>query len=166
MGSDPLANVTGALREHDYAIDAARFESRDVVVARRSQFKVRWMFSRLHTFVFVIDFGDEDVTAATLTHLVDLARGYAIKKKGGLPRGLQSGTAAIVVALSRAPSPALLAWSSRNAARRFAAMTFPVAVNTTTGTLTHPRPALVGYLFNAHLAHVADDIVGVAVHSR
>jgi hypothetical protein len=134
-------------------------------VAKRSDFKVRWFFSRLHTFVFVVDFADEDLDDATLAKYVQLARGYAIKMKGGVPRGLQSGSAAIVVALSSAPSDAALAWASHHAARGFAALTLPVLINSSNAQLTRPGRAVMGAVFNAHLAGVAE-LVGDALRGN
>ncbi len=165
MGSEHLDKLTRVLRTDGYEISDARFEGREVLVARRSQFKVQWMLTRLHTFIFVVDFTDEVIDTEMLDRYVDVACGYAIKSKGGLPRGLQSGTAAVVVALSVSPSAEAQQWASRHRGRRFAATTFPVMISTTTGKVTHPGPAVLGAIYNHHLRSVADDLVGAALRS-
>ena len=160
-----MAELTRELLAHGYEISGARFEGRDVLVARRSQFKVQWILTRLHTFIFVVDFTDEPIDAALLDRYVDVACAYAIKSKGGLPRGLQSGTAAVVVALHANPSAEAQQWASRHRGRRFAATTFPVMISTITGKVTHPGPAILGAIYNHHLRSVADDLVGAALRS-
>ncbi len=162
MGSLNLTKLSATLSGAGYVVSDAKFENRDVLVARRSDFKVQWMLTRLHTFVFAVDFADEVLSEELLDRYVDVASGYAIKSKGGLPRGLQSGTAAVVVAISTNPSAEAQQWASRQRGRRFAATTFPVMLSSTTGKVTHPGPAVIGAIYNSHLRRVADDVVGSA----
>ena len=92
-----------------------------VLVARRSEFQ--WT-GRLHFFVVV--FVDSDLDPGRAEELSASAQGYAIRHKGGLPRGLQTGTVTFPTFLSREPSAALTGWFETEPHQRFAAMQMPV----------------------------------------
>jgi hypothetical protein len=162
MSSANLSKLSSRLTSKGYEISGAKFDSREVLVGRHSDFKVQWLLTTLHTFVFAVDFSDEPLDEELLDKYMDVASGYAIKSKGGLPRGLQSGSAAVVVAISANPSAEAQQWASRQRGRRFAATTFPVVLSSTTGKVTHPGPAILGAIYNSHLRKVADDVVGGA----
>lgn len=57
------------------------------------------------------------------------AQDYAIKHKGGLPRGLQTGTATMIVCLTEQPQDSAVSWIDRSPIHRFAALRFPVLVD-------------------------------------
>lgn len=151
-----------ALRQHGYEVTSDTVDGRPAVVGRRSDFRLRWMASRLHTFVVVSRFGPAGTDTGALDHFLDAACQYAVKNKEGLPRGLQTGTAAVAVAVMDQVDGDAAAWAGHHHGRRFAALTYPVAVETTTGLVIHPGPAVLGAIFNSHLRRVAEEIVAPA----
>ena len=65
---------------------------------RRSDFRIRWFLTRLHTFVVFVVL--ERATEADLSAITDLAARWAKSAKGGLPIGFQTGVAVIPVIVS------------------------------------------------------------------
>lgn len=147
----------------NFAVAGATFEGRSVLVGSTSQFRWTWVATRLHTFVFVVDFANETVDETLLDRYLNVACGYALSHKGGLPRGLQTGVAAVTVALAASESESLSHWSSRVHGRRFAAITFPASVVTSTGRVTRPVRLLGGAVYARHLTGVVDNVVAPAL---
>lgn len=95
---------------------------------RRADFRIRWMFTRLHTFVL-------------LTHVVGTATGQdmvgypsaamraASAAKGGLPNGLQSGTAAFPVLVASTATDEARGVASRRPDKDLGAMKLPMLVD-------------------------------------
>lgn len=157
-----LERLASALTAHEFTLAAATFDGRPVTVGTRSEFRWSWMATRLHTFVLATAF-DADVDEETLDRFLASACQYAVRHKGGLPRGLQTGSAAVAVAVVEAESATVVNWASRMHGRRFAAIPYPVAAITASGRVISPRRFAIGALYARHLAHVADEVVGPAV---
>jgi hypothetical protein len=154
-----------ALARHGYDVAADTVDGLPVVVGRRSDFRLRWMAVRLHTFVVVARFRTDLVPPASpvLERFLDASCAYAAAHKGGLPRGLQTGTAAVAVAVVDDGDDGARAWADHPHGRRFAAMAYPVAVEASTGRVTHPPRMMVGAVFNGHLRRIAEAIVAPAL---
>ncbi len=133
------------------------------LVVRRSDFKVRWFLTRMHTFVVVSEF-EVVPSAAELGGLLGAACQYAIDHKGGLPRGLQTGSAAIGVAVVPSSAPDLEAWARKPRAR-WAAMSFPVLVAADSRTVVHPRRMIIGGVYSGHFKRVTRDLVIESVNA-
>jgi len=134
----------------------------DALVARRSDFRLKWVATRLHTFVMVFHVTDLDEQLAE--ELTAAAQRYAIRHKRGLPRGLQTGSAAVAVFLSHEPQPALHQWFADTPKHRFAALRFPVLVELEPPTLTYFQGrARTGAVYLGHLRGVVGDLVEPAV---
>lgn len=144
------------------AAERAEFLGRPSVIARRSDFKVKWFATRLHTFLIATSFVSTPA-ADELDVFLRGSREHAVANKGGLPRGLQTGTAAIAAALVPEVPPGLSEWARRSHARRFAAITFPVLADLSTGSLVHPERMVVGGIYRRHLRGVACAVVGTAI---
>ena len=163
----PLEGVEeiGARRaDAGFSQQRVKLAGHDALVARRSDFRWEWVATRLHTFVMAFHVPEldeqlaEDLTAA--------AQQYAIKHKGGLPRGLQTGSAAVPVFLSREPHPALHPWFSAEPRHRFAALRFPVLVELDAPTLTYFQGrAQKGGVYLGHLRRVVRATVDPAVQT-
>ena len=164
--ADSFGPLRVALQRHGYQIDTSEFRGSPVLVGRTSAFRWRWMASRLHTFVVVADFSSEVIERSELDRFLSVACGYAKSKKGGLPRGLQTGTATVAVALVRGDASTAEQWASNNHGTAFATIAYPVVANLDSGVVTHPGRMIVGALFNSHLRSVADDLIGDAVRSQ
>ncbi len=163
MSTKALGDVQSALARHGFAISDATFGGRTVVVGRTSEFRWRWMASRLHTFVVAADFGTETLDLTMLDHFLDTASRYATANKGGLPSGLQTGTATVALTLTDGTFDVASQWAARAHGRRYGAMAYPVAADTTTGEVVHPGPVVIGALFNSYLKSIADDIIAPAI---
>jgi hypothetical protein len=160
--ADPVGAIGTALRACGYDTVDVDLDGNPVVVGRRSDVRLRWMAARLHTFVLAARFpAPED--AGVLDRYLDLACRYAVDHKGGLPRGLQAGTAAVAVAVVDRGSEVTTSWADHPHGRRFAAMAYPVVVELDTGRVVHPGRMLLGAVFSGHLQRVADDVVGPAL---
>lgn len=108
--------------EHDEVMLAERWPA---TVARRARFRFQWAMTRVHAFVFVVEVDhlrDEDLEA-----LLDAAATYAKEHKGGLPRGLQTSTAAVSVIVADSLDDHA-ADTIRSPRKRFAILNFPAAV--------------------------------------
>jgi hypothetical protein len=121
-----LAGVRHAL-EPSYDVERKEFAGQVVLVGHRSDFRLRWFASRLHTTVTVAAF-DAGVDAAQLDEYL-AAAGRAARDAGGrVPRGLQSGTAAVAVAVLPTLSADARDWALHPHGHRFASVGYPVAV--------------------------------------
>jgi hypothetical protein len=136
---------------------------RPTVVARTSQFRMKWFATRLHTFLFGAGFNR--TSAQELDAFMDEASRYATDNKGGLPRGLQTGTAAIVTAITELGDSTLDEWALKPHGRRFAAMTFPVLADVTRRTVVRPQRMFIGAVYTSYLQQVVDDHVTSALDS-
>lgn len=89
---------------------------------------------------------------------------YSIRHKGGLPRGMQSGTATVPVILTDAMRPGAERWASTVHHRQFAAFVMPVSVETSSSQVTYPKRVLVGAAYLRAMKrfieeHVVDALV-------
>src|SRR4051794_31955409 len=114
---DPATIASAAARTFTKVPDAT-LGGQSVPTFRRADFKLRWMATRLHTFVFVVDlpalFPDDAVTA-----LAESARDYARIHKEGLLRGLQTGTAAMPILIRNRWPASALQWAREPQPLRF-----------------------------------------------
>lgn len=62
-----------------------------VLVGRRSDFRVRWMATRLHLFTFVTVV--PEIGQSAIEQFTTQALRYAVDNKGAMPRGFQTGVA-------------------------------------------------------------------------
>ncbi len=111
---------------------------RPALAGRTSEFRWRWIATRLHTFLVAAPFPPE-TGPAELDGFIAEATRYAKDSKGGLPRGLQTGVAALVVAVTSGASPGAVECASEVHGRQFAANPWPVLVDTASGTVTQPQ---------------------------
>jgi hypothetical protein len=104
-----VVRLASQLRAEDFKVEPDReIAGEAAVVGRRSEFRMEWVGTRLHTFVIAFSRPVTDVERAQ--ELAAAAQQFAIKHKGGLPRGLQTGTATIAVFTSEQPGTSLKDW--------------------------------------------------------
>lgn len=115
------------LGSHGYRPMAAVLDGGgEVAVARRADFRVGWGLTKLHTFVLV-----HEVDVATTEDVRSLSQqstAFAIRNKGGLPRGLQTGVAVLPVFVCRSAEEGAVRFAEGRPPKRFAVMTLPVLV--------------------------------------
>ena len=73
--------------------------------------------------------------------------------------GLQSGTAAVAVAVVSGGAGEGAAWASRPHGRRFAAIAYPVAVDLGARSVVEPTRMVLGGIFVPFLRGVVSDVV-------
>jgi hypothetical protein len=159
-------DVTQATEALGSALADASFDvARDAVVdggklvARRVDRKPPLV--RMHTFVVVIELNE--VTPELAEKLTAAAQQYAIDHKGGLPRGLQTGTMTIVVFLGHA-SESAARWFAADPKHRFAALRFPVLADPGTGELTYFRGRMSrGFAYGPDLLTIVESIIAPAL---
>lgn len=138
---------------------------RPALAGRTSEFRWRWMATRLHTFLVAAPF-PPGTGPAELDAFIGEATRYAKDNKGGLPRGLQTGVAALVVAVTSGASPAAVEWASEVHGRQFATIPWPVLVDTASGTVTQPQKMKLGGVYKAYLQEMVRNVVVVADGGR
>ncbi len=126
---------------------------------RRSDFRIRWFLTRLHTFVvFVVV---ERATEADLSAITDLAAKWAKSVKGGLPIGFQTGVAVIPVIVSSAADQAAQAAALAKPRKRFSTMAFPMIVDPARMVIaTYNRTVAWGIAYMDFLADQQRIVVG------
>jgi hypothetical protein len=146
-------------------VTGAEVDGRYVDVARSSRF-VWYTLSRLHVFVFVAPV-DPQTTAEELNQFVRATIDYSIEHKRGLPRGLQTGLAAMPVIITTELPSATRDWASRPPGRawsgRLAAFPYPVTAEVTSGRMSHRSRVVVGGAFAPRLRKLAGQHVGRVV---
>ena len=151
-----VGRIEASLSTGGFTVDRGSVAGREAVIARRSEFRMRWMATRLHTFVMVADF-TADATPDVLDRFLSDAVQYAITAKGGMPRGLQTGTCAVAVAVTGAGEAG--DWAVRPHGRRFAAMSFPVLVDVGAKRVTHPPRMAMGAVYVPYLKQLVQEHV-------
>lgn len=140
-------------------VDVGEFA--DVAITYRSDFRWSWLATKMHTFTFIAAL--DSAGRETLASFANACADYAEKNKPGLPRGLQTGSAAVTVAVVEGPSEDAVSWASSRPKRRFATMLFPALVDAETGTVTTVKKHLVwGAIYDGHFRRVLGDHVGRA----
>ncbi|MFN0033235.1 MAG: hypothetical protein ACKVOR_13825 [Flavobacteriales bacterium] len=103
------------------------------VIGYEKKFRWAWMATQMNTFVVATDIGEEPVTKAVLESHLNEAFRYAQKHYKGWPRGLQSGLAVISIVLGKQVEQEAKDYcTGLKSGKKWAAMTIPVACDTTT----------------------------------
>ena len=139
-----------------YDVELKDFEGATVVVGHRSDFRWRWGAARLHTTVTVAAFG-ADVGLPALESYLDASS--RATRTGRIPRGLQTGTAAVAVAVLPSVSGTARGWADRAHGHRFAAVAYPVVVGLSPAEVVEPRRMRIGWVFRGFLREIVVDVV-------
>jgi hypothetical protein len=125
-----------------------------VLVGYRSDFRLRWMATKMRLFTIV---GPASTVApATLEAFANAALDYAQVRKGQL-RGLQSGVAVFPALVGAHVEPTAMAWAQQKQLVRFGSAARPVAVDVTAGTVgCFRRTPALGWIYAGHLRRKLD----------
>jgi len=125
---------------------------------RRSDFRVAWVATRMHTFIYVLD-----LTAGSHVPPPDLAqeaRVWARDHKGGLPGGMQTGSTAMPVFIVPEVNSAR-AWAESRQPAMFAVGLFPIAVRADGRQVAYRRKSqFVGFVYERFRRSLASALVG------
>lgn len=119
---------------------------------RRSEFRWTWFATWLHVFVVLL----EPEPGASLPELAREAQRQAAASKGGLVRGLQTGTACVPVLVAPGAGPAERAWAAGSQPKVFGSLCYPVLMELTLGTAIYrSRSQVWGCTYQPELWRVA-----------
>ena len=139
--------------------DAELGEFGQVRVSYRRNFRWRWVATTLHVFTFMAAL--PAATAEDLDAYTAACAQYAKTHKPGLFRGLQTGSAAIAVAVVDSASGGVRKFAAGRPKKRFAMLALPAVVDAGTGeTITAAEHLVWGAVYDAHLRSVLRDHVG------
>jgi hypothetical protein len=159
---DVLAAIEASLAAGGFNMTRDSVGGRQAVIGRTSAFRLRWMATKLHTFVLAAVFEGATARPDKLDRFLEESSDYARTMKGGLPRGLQTGTAAVVVAVAESAGEAG-DWAVKPHGRKFAALTYPVLVDVARRTVTSPARMVIGAVYVPWFRQVVADHVAPAV---
>jgi hypothetical protein len=152
---DYVAGVRRALQER-YDVDQLTMDGRPVLVGSRKDFRLRWLATQLVTTVTVAAF-DGAADRALLDDYLASARREAQLGQGART-GLQSGSAAVVVAVLPELTATAREWATRAHGHGFAAVAYPVAVGVRDQQVVEPQRMRVGRLFQGFLHDVVQEV--------
>jgi hypothetical protein len=159
-GGAYVDRVRAALQQHGYDVSSTEVGGSPVIAGRRSDFRWTWFAVRLHTSVIVRRFTATEATLATLDRYLDECSHWAVaNRRGSRALGLQSGTAAVAVAVIEGGGGEGPGWASHPHGRRFAALAYPVAVDLGAGTVVEPKRMVFGGIFVPFLRGVVADVM-------
>ncbi|MEU1531445.1 levansucrase [Streptomyces fagopyri] len=150
--SDPaayLAALEGRLVADGCSTRWEDWAGAPVLVGRRSDFRLRWMGTKLH--LFTVGALVPEITVPVVEGFTEQVMKYAKDTKGGLPVGLQNGIGAFPVLVAARVDPAAVAWAEERQRVKFACMTRPVVVDSTRSYvgMYRGRPVL-GRVYASH----------------
>jgi len=123
-----LELVASRLRADAAEVSTEQIGGLTTLVGYRSQFRLRWLATRLNLFTVVGSV--PTVTVGVLEQFTNDTLDYAISRKGKF-RGLQNGVAAIPVLIGERIEPEAAAFATATLVRRFSAIGWPAAVDLT-----------------------------------
>ncbi|GAA4676801.1 hypothetical protein [Nocardioides nanhaiensis] len=122
----------------------------DVLVARRSDFRLSWGLTRLHTFTIAAV--RAHVTVGLIQDFTERCQTFATDHKGGLPRGLQTGVAVLPVLVGARVDRQAVEWASSQQRVKFACLARPVVVDAASGEAHAFRgTAMLGVIYSRFL---------------
>jgi hypothetical protein len=125
-----------------------------VLVGHRSDFRLRWMATKLHLMTVVAP--SSAITLSALQGFTNTAFDYAQARKGQW-RGFQSGVAVLPSLVGTHVDPAATAWAQQKQLVRFGSVARPVVVDVTAGTVgCFRRTAALGFVYSGHLRRKLD----------
>ena len=157
-----LAGVRQAL-ERSCDVQQLTLNGRPVVVGSRRDFRLRWLATQLDTVVTAAAF-DDGADAALLDDYLASARREA-QFATGAKAGLQSGSAAVAIAVLPELTPSARQWAERPHGHAFAAVAYPVAVGVRDRQIAEPVRMKVGRLFQGFLHDLVQEVAAVPLRN-
>jgi hypothetical protein len=140
-----LTLVAERLQADGAAVTTEYFRGVPAVVGYRSQFRLRWLATRLH--LFTIALSAPRVTPEGLKQFCEEALDFANSQKGRF-RGLQNGIAVIPVQIASQINPEAITFAQTTLIRRFSAFAWPAVVDLSTGRVhSHQGRVLLGGIY-------------------
>ena len=138
-------DISANLRAAGYEVELHAIGGMPALTGYRSDFKLQWMASRLHTFVTVRSV--PVVTVGELEAFAQASLEYTKAAKGAM-RGVQSGVAAIAVLVGERVEEDAAQYARTQLVRNYAAFAWPVTVDLSTGERSsHRGRPTIGAIF-------------------
>jgi hypothetical protein len=155
MTADEYVRAIAQRLESDGAeIDSKNLPAGFVLIGYRSQFRLRWVASKLNLFTIVAQ--AEVGTVDRLEHHTDEALSYATSQKGRF-RGLQNGVAAIPALVASTVEPEAITFASTHLTRKFSAFAWPVLVDLASEKIyRHQGTVFLGGIYANWIRHRID----------
>lgn len=132
-----------------------------VPMTYQAEFRWRWFATRLHVFTFVAAM--DHVGKQDIREFARLCTDFAKKEKPGLPRGFQTGAAAVPIVVASEVDDEATSWVETGVKNRFALLTFPALVDAGSGeVLTVRKIRAWGMIYDAFLRHVVRQHAGAS----
>jgi hypothetical protein len=126
-----------------------------VLVGRRADFRLSWFATRLH--LFTVAAAVPEVTVPVIDAFTRNALRYAKENKGGLPRGLQTGSAVFPVLVSERVDEAAVAWAEEKQRALYACFGRPVVADVARRRVSFYRKRhFLGWVYASHLVGKGD----------
>jgi hypothetical protein len=159
-----VAALAKAFEQSEYETTYTTVAGLSALVAQRTDFRWRWVASRLDTFVVV--FVVADLSQRKIEEMTDAAQDYATKTRNGRSLGMQAGVATIPVFISETEALSLRPWFAQEPRHRPASLRFPVLIEMDSFEITYFRERLfLGRVFSRHLHSVVEAIIIPTLHS-
>jgi len=140
-----IKEVASRLRADGAEVTTESMRELTMLVGYRSQFRLRWVATRLNLFTMVGSV--QTVTVAGLEQFSKDAIDYAIARKGQF-RGLQNGVAVIPVLVGERIDPDAATYATNTLVRRFSAFAWPATVDLTSRHVyKHEGRVLIGGVY-------------------
>lgn len=135
-------------------ISSAQIGPVQALVGHRSEFRVSWMFTRLHLLTVIA--ATQAITEAAIRDFVEQVDGYAKATKGQW-RGMQSGVASFAALVATQADDAAKAFAEGKPKMGFAAMVRPAVVDLSTGGVhTFRGSQALGRVYQSYLRDKAE----------
>lgn len=129
-------------------------------IAYEKKFRWTWAATQLNTFIFVSDFGDEEVTVRLIEKYIHHAVEYSKKHYSGWPKGIQSGTAIIPILISTQISAEAIEYCQKlKSGRRWKVFTVPTMIDGRTNQfIQFTKNPLWGMIYYPHLQRLINQL--------
>jgi len=128
-----LKNVYEKLRRDEFELMNDRIDEFSVAVATKKQSKLSWLATQMNIFVImsISKYASKD----EIENFSKLSLDYTIKKKRGLPRGLQANVVSFALLASSNISEDAKEWIQQKPKKHFAAFEVPIIFDTRSNRL-------------------------------
>ena len=159
-GLEQALNANRFKLQHDVDIAGER-----ALVAHRSDFRLRWFATRLHSFVITCSVSS--LTTERAEELTAAAQQFSVSHKPGLPRGLQTGTMTFATFICDSSDEELQRWFAAKPPVGFAAMQFPVLADISTDQVTwFGGQRVLGSIYRQHAHRIVKDLIADGLQMR
>lgn len=154
---EQLERVTARMRAAGYDITpAVDLGGTTALLGHISQFRLRWMATRLHLLVYVTTV--PSVTVDGLEQLTRLSLEHAVAAKGEL-RGLQVAVATLALQIGDEVTEGAQRYAQHQIVRKYAAFGWPVALDAGSGAVyRHTGRPAIGAIYTAWMKQQVDAV--------